>query len=49
MSSQEIILIVVLATVALYLLGCIAYDRRNAKHKDKRIEQYRKNTGCYLL
>jgi len=49
MNSQDIVLIVILTVVVLYLLGCIAHDRKQAKRKDKRIEQYKKDVGCYLL
>lgn len=45
MNSQETVLAVILVLVLVYLWGC----RRIDKKHDKRIDQYKKDTGCYLL
>lgn len=38
-----------LIVILIYLLACDISDRKAESKHDKKIEQYRKNVGCYLM
>lgn len=42
-------MVAVLVVILIYLLGCEGADQYDNHHKNKRIEQDRTTTKCYVL